>query len=460
MEDNEELLPAVSYYRKSKGDDFATQVMRCKQYADRVGRKIVHEYADEDISGAKRLHRKGFEQLLEDMRSGKLAGHIVIVRDQDRLTRDDRLEIDQWFIVSGKSGVPAFDATGREIKDDITTGVLALVAREEAKMASARIKARWEERAIAGKAPSHNNHRPPFGYTAGYKEQIPEQIELLREARDKLFAGVKIWTIVESWRKRGIKTNFDNDFTTGVLSLMLKRPEYAGWKKFKRDIEVEGKVISKGQPVAKGDWYDRRAWDIEDWEKLVEILGKNKRFSESTARKHLLAGILVCTFCGSKLQGKPARRDYYVYTCVAPGCRKVSRKKESVDKYILGLTYGAIKKLPEVGGKEPKDDTPEKIANLRKKLAETVQAYKDDQIGLTELVEIRRDTEAKIAQVKKQQKKKRPPLPVDTAEKFLKASTAEQRDTIRRLWPVIGLGSATGTPRRFHPSQLVFPEGE
>ncbi len=132
--------PCVFYFRKSIGDDFATQILRCLQYARHanlrldttVGNQGV--YFDEDKSGSKDIERPGYEKLMSDVISGNLTGRIVVVRDQDRLSRKELSVMEEYHATTELCKVRTFDSSGREIKDDVTTGVMAVLARAESRI--------------------------------------------------------------------------------------------------------------------------------------------------------------------------------------------------------------------------------------------------------------------------------------------------------------------------------------
>ncbi|MPZ83873.1 MAG: hypothetical protein GEV28_27165 [Actinophytocola sp.] len=73
---DESCQPCVFYFRKSVGDDFATQILRCLQYARQanlrldttVGNQGV--YFDDDKSASKDIERPGYDKLMSDVISG------------------------------------------------------------------------------------------------------------------------------------------------------------------------------------------------------------------------------------------------------------------------------------------------------------------------------------------------------------------------------------------------------
>lgn len=93
--------PCVFYFRKSSGDDFATQVFRCIQYARRAGLRldtslgIEGVYYDDDKSGRLAV-RPGYDRMMRDVLLGNMTGRTIVVRDQDRLSRRESSVLEQY----------------------------------------------------------------------------------------------------------------------------------------------------------------------------------------------------------------------------------------------------------------------------------------------------------------------------------------------------------------------------
>ncbi|KAA2256764.1 recombinase family protein [Solihabitans fulvus] len=462
--------PCVFYFRKSIGDDFATQVLRCVQYARSAGLRLDASigvdgvYYDEDKSGSKDIERPGYNKLMSDIMSGNLSGRLIVVRDQDRLSRRESSVLEEYHVVTELSKVRTFDSSGREIKDDVTTGIIGVLNRSEAKIIGHRQRIRKELRAIEGKPPASRMRRT--GYTPGYTAIEWEEAKILRRARKKVVAGQSLTSICNEMRKNEIVKQNGKPYLVSDLSRLLRDPVYAALRTFSRDIEVEGKVIPRGQAVAKGAW--PRIFTEEEHYEVVKILVRNASWATDSSPKHLLTGILVCGECGTKMafgskRGNPhkdgTKKPHYVYRCqkARGGCGRVSRNSDALEGFFLELTYQAIKPLPVVKGKVV-DTSADEIVRQERKISDAVEAFKNDDIDIAALANIRRDAQKKIVDLRKTQAAKSQPLPVDDAEAFLESRDIDkQRDTIRRFFPVVGVKVA-GQGVRFHPRQLVFPE--
>lgn len=431
----------VTYYRKSVGDDIENQRFICQRYAKANGIKIEHEYIDESMSRVGFKSRKGYMQLLADIRSGKLKGYYILVRDQDRLTGEPG-EMSEWQLATAVARVRTYSARdGREIKDDYFTDQRAVVAKEEVRQTRERVTGWWEQRNAAGTPP--NARVRPFGFTKGYKALVPEERDLLLKVRDKVFAGVRLYSICRWLNEQGSTTTMGKPWTVATLSALLRRWEYAGW----RGVE--------GERVAKGSW--KTVWSVADQERLLEILGNNSPFAKDKARKHLLSGILVCSNCGSRLRHYKPKPNMAAYACKAENCaRKSSVNAKAVEDYLLRRVYEEIKLLPEAH--EEVDTTDDDIQALNTERAKTVQARKDGEISLHDMAELVADLDAKVKEL--QAKQRNAPMPVDSAAQFLSEETDVdvKRATIKRFYPIIGLKSAGRRGEMFTPARLEFPD--
>lgn len=463
--------PCVLYFRKSSGDDFRTQVLRCLQYARRAGLRldttmgVEGVYYDEDKSG-RLAKRPGYDRMMADVMLGKLKGRYIVVRDQDRLSRRESSVLEEYHVITAKANVHTFDSTGREIKDDITTAIMGVQARIESKTAGTRHRARMELRAIEGLPPASRVRRT--GYTHGYKAIMWEEAKWLRRAMNKTRSGQSLSSLVRRMYKAGITRPNGKPYRTTDLSRLLSDPVYAALRTFGADIEMDGRVIPKGEVVAEGKWPP--IFTKEEHLAMKAILGGNQPWVTDKTPKHLLIGILVCGECGTRMgyswkYGKPhkdgTRKRHYQYHCqrMLGGCGKVSRNADALEAFFEELTIAALRKVPQVAADKPVDITSAEIARLERKIADSVQAFKNDDIDIATLADVRRDSRKKIDALRREQQEaaeKVVTTPITSAEDFEKSTDiALKRDTIRRFFGVVGVKPA-GAGKRFSPDQLVF----
>src|SRR5207244_295045 len=89
------MIAAAIYSRKSTDQDVADadksvvrQIALARAFADSKGWTVIEEYVDDGISGRETAKLVNRARMLADATAGKFS--VVIVRDFDRISRDDR----------------------------------------------------------------------------------------------------------------------------------------------------------------------------------------------------------------------------------------------------------------------------------------------------------------------------------------------------------------------------------
>jgi len=441
MTSTQSAEPWWLYLRKSvvKDDKDAESINiqreRCTKYVESVGGYVAGEFVDEGISASKGLERPDFNRMLRGIDDGTVKR--LCVREQARISRE-AVELFVFLRQIEKAETVVRDSYGHEIKNDILTQIKGLFDADYARSVKRNSTERQESIAASGKPPG-TGHRP-YGYEKNYAAVIEEEAKVIRECAERVIAGETLYSIVKDLNKRGIRKYTGKTWKSQDLSKVLGRSENAGIRTY------------KGEETAKGSW--PTILDEKTYRKVKEQLAKNTAYSTTTARKYLLSGILVCSLCGVKLS---AKNPSYWCNPNRGGCGKVTRNLKAVDDYMLRRTYEYIKRLPKPSD-EPanaKDDTEEKIAKLDADREEIMQAKKDGEISFRDWRELVADIDAKKTALRKEQNKHEP-LPVDDAQAFLEASIDKQRDTIRRIYPVVGVKPTGKKGTRFNPDQLDF----
>ncbi|WP_410657859.1 recombinase family protein [Amycolatopsis sp. lyj-112] len=439
---SEEYEECGAYYRKSVVKDGDKEVesidvqrMKCTDYGasrEPIPWKIVTEYIDEGISASKGLYRPDFMRMMQDIEAGTLKR--LVVREQARLSRED-FELHVFLRAVKKHEVEVRDASGREIKGDLLTKIKAAVDTDYADQVKKNSTEHQEYIAVTGKPPG-TGHRP-YGYTKNYANVIEAEAEVIRECVKRVTAGEKLYNIVKDLNKREIYKYSGKPWKSQDLSKVLNRSANAAIRTYKGE-------------ESKGQW--PKIIEPEEYRDVKAILDKNEPYSETTARKHLLVGILVCGVCGVKLS---AKNPSYWCNPNRGGCGKIVRNMKALDDYMIRRTYEHIKKLPKPSDEPKQDDTETKIEKLEKEREELRETRSEVGMSFKDFHYFATEIDNKIKALRKQQVKTMP-LPVDDAQSFLKAGTDKKRDTIRRLYPVVGVLPTGKRGRRFNPDQLEF----
>ncbi|MGV9360668.1 recombinase family protein [Amycolatopsis sp. NPDC003731] len=436
---SEEREPWYLYLRKSyvanDKDAESIEVQRTNdtKYVESQGGYVAGEFVDEGISASKGLERPDFLRMLRGIDDGTVKR--LCVRDQARISREEE-ELFVFLKRIEKAGTLVRDSYGREIKNDLQSKIKGIFDSEYARTVGKLVAEKKAYNAAQGIPPKARNR--PYGWTKGYAKVIPEEAQNLKDARKQIVAGVSAYAIIKDWRERGILTSNGKTWKTQDLTRILRKPELAGLKTY------HGEVVGKGQ------------WDAiftkDEHEEVVKALSGNVAYSTSTARKHLLTGILICGLCKSKLSAK-----WPSYWCNPSrgGCGKIVRNMKALDEYFTRRVYEYIKKLPKVSEEPAKDPIGERIAELQKDRDEYVEARKEKLISLKDFLAFTQPIDAEL----KELQRKKPvnvALPVDDAQSFLDASIDKQRATIARIYPIVEVNPTGRKGARFHPDQLDF----
>lgn len=352
------------------------------------GWSVTEVYVDRDLSASKEeVTRPAFERLKADCLTGRL--DVVVVWKWDRLSRL-HLVSEMFRRDADKAGVKLVSVMEPDQGDatsDLTRRILSIVAEQESRNTSMRVKSAIEAAARAGKY--HSGGMRAFGYTRDRSAVVPEEAKLIAEAADRILAGDSIRAILRDWEARGMnRCSSGKPWGPSYLSRALRNPLYAGLR------------THHGEVVAKGTWpviIPKAKWD-----KLQRVLrDPERRTVESTARTYLLNGLLYCAKCKQKLTSRPwispkgERRPRYVCAKIpgTPACGGVCQSAIQLDEFIkgiiirpgpLGKSLGGVLRGAVAKGNASTDFLLEQIAADEAQLQELADMYAAREIGKAE----------------------------------------------------------------------------
>ncbi len=295
------------------------QIERCTEAAAHLGAEIVDVLVEPpSTSGYKNRGRSRpqFRDLLERIRNGE--ARAVMAYKSDRLSRG-----------GGPGWAPlieAFEEAGCDTDHAVLTpsgwlsefeiGIRASMDREESKKLSDRMRDVRAREAREGKPRISGR---PFGYSCsgrradecevrgckhdGTMSLIPAEVEVIREAAERVLLGESLWRIVKDFDARGVPTTLDRGWRTNVLTRILTNPRYAGLR------------AHNGEVVADGAW--EPVFDRDTWERLSAALGARPTAGRRNygARTYPLVGFLACGRCGGKLRSARKQNGKRAYSC-------------------------------------------------------------------------------------------------------------------------------------------------
>ena len=334
------------YTRKSTKDgleqEFNTldaQRESCEAYIKsqaHLGWQLLDEHYDDGGFTGANIERPAFQQLLQDIESGKV--DVVIVYKVDRLSRSlldfaqlmDRFNRAGVAFVSVTQNFSTADAMGR-----LTMNMLMSFAEFEREMIGERTR---DKIAAARRKGKWTGGPVPLGYQVRKKHLVINELEavMVREIFEEYLASRSPLSVLKTLKDRGRLPKRCRPGTPAVwrkdhIFRVLRNPIYGGLIPYKGEVyegEHEGLV------------------DRETWERVQSLLGNGK--SRSNARgynpTYLLKGLLKCQACGASFTPASTRRHekvYRYYRCVTRdkqgrmACPSQPLPAEAIENFVV-----------------------------------------------------------------------------------------------------------------------------
>ncbi|HEY3411730.1 MAG TPA: recombinase family protein [Armatimonadota bacterium] len=367
-----------AYVRVSVDDErngshtFETQRARITEKLDRIygkGNYVADEFIDNGLSGgygpeptgSEKRTRPGFKKFETALKTG--AYDAMIVYDLSRFTRtprwlevfiDDVVEPFGIRFISAREDVDLATTEGRSMARFLTLG--NTMFREGLKK---RIQDAVDTRTSQGFL--HGN--PGYGWAWEPIQNVPikgrrriirneEQGRWVIQIKDWALAGWGTVRIADELNRLGVRTPSGNGvWAFGSARNILDSVHHAGYIKPRRG------------ELTRGDHFDRRYYDLEDYERIQAVRpkrGVHKRTPH--AASELLNGVATCARCGTRLYISLSRKSaYHSYRCITKDergnktCPKVTVRGESLEALVIG-------QLEEFAGSPDFNDTIDREA--------------------------------------------------------------------------------------------------
>jgi site-specific DNA recombinase len=426
------LYTRVSTLNQVERDSLSSQESRLRAYCEAKSYSVYKVYKDAGES-AKDRKRPALEELLKDIKAGKV--QTVLVTKLDRITRSlkDLLFLVEFFhkhavkFVSITQNIDSSGPFGRFMRD-----LLGLIARLEREVTAQRVSEDMHHRATLGK---WNGGIIPYGYTTQHRlarefqaSGMPSEEALLAASKavpeaKKLFVDEKEAKVVReifssymetrSLRKTtsklnssGIKTRKGGLWTPTSLKRILTNPTYIGktwYGKRRTDLET-GRL----EPSPSHDWtivegrHDALV-SPEQFREAGEILASRERKPTRANRTYLLSGLLRCGKCGTRMHGytftkKGSGKTYSYYKChrnVSQGkeaCPGMTVPAQPLDDFVVETLMDLSKDRTFLNDKELmlktlREECENASTGKSERLARLVSVEKDLQARLDTLLE-------------------------------------------------------------------------
>src|SRR3974377_904425 len=194
----------ISLDRAGEGLGVERQEALGRRLAEERGWAVAEVYVDNDRSAYSGKPRPAYGRLLADIEIG--VRDAVVCVDLDRLTRRPA-ELEAFMDLADKHQVALANVSG---DTDLSTSdgrfkarIMGAVARQESEKKGERVSREAEQAARRGVP---RGSRRPFGYEPDRVTVREDEAALIKDAVERVLAGVSVPSIARDWNGRGIAT--------------------------------------------------------------------------------------------------------------------------------------------------------------------------------------------------------------------------------------------------------------
>lgn len=471
---------AAIYLRISKdkreGAGVRRQETECRERAEQLGWEIVVVYVDNDVEASSGKPRKGYLQMLEDMKENRIDA--VIGWHSDRIYRrpdelEDLIKIadanDVLFNAVQVGNIDLSTASGRLI-----ARLLGAAAKYETELKGERQSAQLRQLAHAGLVTGGGNR--PFGYEKGRAAIRESEAVIIRELVSRALAGEAVTSLAE-WLH-------DAEVPTVAMEKWHPPLVVPGWqgvvvKQLLMNPKLAGLATYKGDIVGKGQW--PAIIDEATHRRLVEVLtARTKAGRGRRARVAFLQGLIWCGSCGYELvtarvkrkPTDPVTRAYACRTKYVPGhrgfkksCGTISVKAEWIEDDVAEQIIGRLMRPRNAellaaasGANTAEDDAVRELIEVEERLKVLGVDYADGLIGRTEFLAARDRLSERLHTLQRAASAPQLDLPfTDPAEMvrwWQNASISQRQALARQQIDRIDVGPHNGRRSEYDPTRV------
>lgn len=284
------IYPRVSTEDQSRfGFSLDEQEESLKRLCEWKGYKIYKVYREEGVS-AKSMNRPKFQEMIQDMKDGKI--NKILVYKLDRLTRSIQdLETICKLLEEYKCDL---ESECEEINTSTPTGVFfmrmtTILAQLEIERTSERTKFGLMGAAKKG----HFSGKAPIGYRKINKELVINEVEseVVKDIFKSYLSGLSVCTITKQLNE---KNSLNRNWKTTTIDRMLSNYTYAGNYQHRKRIQNEETILLEDVCPA--------IIDKHDFELVQKQKEKNLK-NYTRKRTYVYMQKIVCSRCNKIMGG-------------------------------------------------------------------------------------------------------------------------------------------------------------
>jgi DNA invertase Pin-like site-specific DNA recombinase len=385
------IYARISEDRDGQQTATARQMADARAFAERKGWGVVEIFEDIDLSAFQlKTKRPEFERMLKALREGEVEG--IVVWKFDRLTRQQRdlarvmeaCEPHKAFVASVTEPIDTRETYGQFVAE-----LLVAQARMESANTSARQRRKAQEQREQGLPPT--NGRRCFGYDRRYTTVVTEEAAIVREVRDRLFAGESLRSVCLNLEVRGVVATSGNAWRPQILKRLLVSPTIAGQR------EKDGTRYPGTWPAIISP---------EESERLRLLLTRREGAGrKSPARRYLLTGYVRCGRCQGRMHAHARPDGARRYVCMkAPGypnCGSMSVTADALEELVKELLIVAVDDAALGEALRTRDEQDDRLTETVRRDEERLEElsrdfYVDRLISKEEFLASRRELAARL----------------------------------------------------------------
>ncbi len=323
-------------------------------------------------------HRPAFQQMLTDMRSGKI--NYIVAYKLDRVTRSVRdlevliadLEKHHCYLVCDRDDVNTSTANGR-----FFVRMLTVLSQLEIEIVSERTKFGLTGAIKSGHIPN----RCPLGYKRENKKLVIDETtkDLVLRIFNMYLEGKSYQTIANILNEEQVPTSTKSKWKDSTIEKMINNKIYVGdYERFKRVGKEQGKdsVIYRDvvEPIITRKMFDE-----------IQVQKEKNQRAFCRDRVYLFMQKIICPKCGKLMTCKGSggkKRNYMYYHC--SDC-KLYLREDIIEEMTMPMIMDLIEYdmtvkqyfFPVLADKKEKDTTKldKEISNLQNQKNRIKDAY-------------------------------------------------------------------------------------
>lgn len=417
----------ISRDSEQQGLGVARQEKECREWAARRGWTIGKVYSDNDISAFSGKRRKGYQAMLDAVKSGEVDG--IVAWANDRLQRNLK-ELDEFIDLVNEAGIAVGVVTGGEY--DLTTSegrllarIVGATARAESERKSERSRANHRQLRESG-MPAGGSR--PFGFSEDRRSLNKKEAARIRQAAEDLLVGRPVAVILREWNESGLKTTTGRNWVPQSFRKMMVSDRLAG----KRDLD--GKKVQAVWPAVLDEVTAKR----------IQALFSNRKTGPAlttTHAKHLLSGIAQCGLCRTALVSQPVpdphggpSKPAYVCSKNVRGCGKLRIRAADLEEDLLGRLWARINpvSLKRQPSQHPDDaEALEAMQRLQNAAMHLAEMLGNGELSPTEFRAAKAANEKALAEASRRV--------ADIATKTMQVAALSEATNLEDRWPSLSI---------------------